>query len=375
VLELGDDSLDAVRAACREVVDAGADTIVLGCMSMAFLGVAEDLSAELAIPVVNPARTALKTAELLVGSGLTHSRRAFPTPPKLAVASANGASAAVDGSSATANGARLYYELHGNGDSPALVILHGGPGVGDCRDHVRDLGALADEFRLLFYDARGSGRSADVPPYTHEQWVADLDELTRRVGFDRFALLCHSYGGIVAQEYAIAHPERLRRLILVDTSPSTVENEESIRRALASGRPGIQEDWLRRLFEGRVASDDEIRWMWEALLPLYWDGELDPALPKRIADDSCFHYATHNYAFSVNNPSYDVRDRLPGVEVPALVVCGRTDWITPLAKSEEIVSLLPSSRLEVFEHSGHNPMVEENERFHAVLRSFLKEAV
>ena len=80
----------------------------------------------------------------------------------------------------TINGARLWHEQHGPAGAPALAILHGGPGVGDCRDQVRDYGALADEFRLLFYDARGSGRSADVPPYTHEQWVADLDELTRQ---------------------------------------------------------------------------------------------------------------------------------------------------------------------------------------------------
>src|ERR671939_10873 len=116
----------------------------------------------------------------------------------------------------TVNGARLYYETHGPEDAPALVILHGGPGVGDCRDQVRDFGPLADEFRLVFYDARGSGRSEDKPPYTHDQWVADADELTRQLGIETFALLGHSYGGIVAQEYAIAHPERLRGLILVD---------------------------------------------------------------------------------------------------------------------------------------------------------------
>jgi allantoin racemase len=84
VLELHDDSYGAVLDACRTTLAAGADTIVLGCMSMAFLGVAERLSEELEVPVINPARTALKSAELLVGSGLRHSKRAFPVPPKLA---------------------------------------------------------------------------------------------------------------------------------------------------------------------------------------------------------------------------------------------------------------------------------------------------
>jgi proline-specific peptidase len=276
---------------------------------------------------------------------------------------------------AVVNGARIYYEVHGPDDAPVLAILHGGPGVGDCRDQVRDYGALADEFRLLFYDARGSGRSEEKPPYTHEQWVADVDELTRQIGAERFALLGHSYGGIVAQEYAIVHPDRVRQLILVDTSPSTVENEESIRRALEADRPDIEEGWLRKLFEGRVDSNEEMRGMWESLLPLYFDGPFDPSLPKQIADDTYFHYATHNHAFSVNNPNFDVRDRLPQVDVPTLVICGGNDWITPLAKSEEIVSLIPNSRLEVFENSGHMPMIEESEKFLTVLRGFLREGI
>lgn len=108
---------------------------------------------------------------------------------------------------ATVNGARLYYETFGDESAPAAVILHGGPGVGDCRDQIRDYGALQDEYRLLFYDARGSGRSEDEPPYTHDQWVADVDELTRQVGLDRFALVGHSYGGIVAQEYVLQHQD------------------------------------------------------------------------------------------------------------------------------------------------------------------------
>lgn len=84
VLELHDDSYDAVREACEEALAAGADTLVLGCMSMAFLGVAERLSEELGVPVLNPARVALKTAEFLVSSGISHSKRAYPVPPKIA---------------------------------------------------------------------------------------------------------------------------------------------------------------------------------------------------------------------------------------------------------------------------------------------------
>jgi proline iminopeptidase len=274
----------------------------------------------------------------------------------------------------TVNGARLYVETHGPEDAPALVILHGGPGVGDCRDQVRDYGPLADEYRLVFYDARGSGRSEDKPPYTHEQWVADADELTRQLGIETFALLGHSYGGIVAQEYALRHQDRLRQLILVDTTPSTVENEQTIARALAAQLPGIEEEWLRKLFEGRVDSDAEMRQMWELLLPLYFEGPFDPDLPRQMADQTYFHHATHNYAFSVNNPAFDVRGRLGEIAVPTLVICGGNDWITPLKLSEGLVGLIPDSRLEVFEHSGHMPMIEESEKFLTVLRGFLHEA-
>jgi proline iminopeptidase len=272
---------------------------------------------------------------------------------------------------ATINSTRVYFELLGDEGAPALVVLHGGPGIGDCRDHVRDLGVLQDQYRLLFYDARGCGRSEERPPYTHEQWGADLDELTRHVEMDRFALLGQSYGGIVAQEYAVRHQDRLTHLILVDTTPSTVDNEESIRRALAAGLPGIEEGWLRKLFEGRTDSDEEMRQMWELLLPLYFEGPFDPSLPKEMASRTYFHHQTHNYAFSVNNPSYDVRRLLGEIRVPTLVVCGRNDWITPLAKSEDIAARIPGSRLEVFESSGHMPMVEENEKFISVVRSFL----
>jgi proline iminopeptidase len=262
-------------------------------------------------------------------------------------------------------------ELSGPEDAPALVGLHGGPGIGDCRDMARELAPLADAHRLLVYDARGSGRSADVEPYTHAQWAADLDALTRSVGIETFALLGHSYGGIMAQEFALAYPQRLDRLILVDTSPRTVDDDASIANALAADLPGIEEGWLRELFEGRVPSDEQFRAWWELMLPLYFEDGLSPEAAHELAGQVWFHHATHNHAFAVNNPNFDVRERLQEIAVTTLVVCGANDWITPRALSEDIAARIPGARLEIFEHSGHMPMLEETERFLALVRSFL----
>jgi allantoin racemase len=81
-------ALDAVCARGQQLVDAGADVLVLGCMSMAFLDVTAELEAELGVPVVNPARAALHMAELIVRTGLRHSKKTYPEPAKLTAGSA-----------------------------------------------------------------------------------------------------------------------------------------------------------------------------------------------------------------------------------------------------------------------------------------------
>lgn len=72
-------------------------------------------------------------------------------------------------------------------------------------------------------------------------------------------------------------------------------------------------------------------------------------------------------------PNYDLKAQLPGVIAPTLITVGRTDWITPVACSEQIASLIPDSRLVVFEKSGHSPQIEEAEAWTAAVRRFLTE--
>lgn len=269
------------------------------------------------------------------------------------------------------NGTRLDVELLGDDpDAPLLIAHHGAPGLGSKREPRAAFGPLADRFRVLVFDARGSGQSADTPPFTHEQWVADIDALREWAGADRFVMAGGSYGGFLAMEYAVAHPERLLALVLRDTAPDHSHDELAMANARASARVDIDEDRLARIMQGRVRDNDDFRDCWAAILPLY-DYDFDPAtLPQRI-DSVDYHYATHNYAFAVNKHTYDVKPGLPGVTCPTLVTVGRADWITPVECSETIATLIPGAELVIFEKSGHSPPLEEPERFQDVVRDFL----
>lgn len=273
------------------------------------------------------------------------------------------------------NGNPLDVELLGDDpDAPLLIAHHGAPGLGSKREPKAAFGPLSDLFRVLVFDARGSGNSGDTPPFTHEQWVADIDALREWAGAERFVMAGGSYGGFLSMEYAIAHPDRLLAMVLRDTAPDQSHDDLALANARASARVDVDEDKLMRIMEGRVLDNDDFRDCWGEILPLY-DYDFDPAtLTERLAAVE-YHYATHNYAFSVNRHSYDVKPGLPTVTAPTLVTVGRADWITPVECSETIAGLIPDSDLVIFERSGHSPPLEEPERFQSVVRRFLSEQV
>jgi len=78
------------------------------------------------------------------------------------------------------------------------------------------------------------------------------------------------------------------------------------------------------------------------------------------------------FAFSRNIPAYDLRDRLGEIHVPTLVLVGRQDWITPVDQSEYLAAHIPGAQLAILEHSGHGPMIEENDVFTARVREFFR---
>jgi proline iminopeptidase len=282
------------------------------------------------------------------------------------------AAATTDAEFVEINGNRLAVEVLGPDDAPVLIAHHGAPGLGSRAEPRASFGRLADTYRVVVFDARGSGQSDGEGTFSHEQWAADIDGLREWVGAKTVIMAGGSYGGFMAMEYAIRYPDRVRALVLRDTSPDNSHEEPALANALASSRVTIDREKLDRIFSGTVRDDDDLRDCWREILPLY-DYHYDPAAVERRVEETPYRYRAHNYAFSVNIPNYDLKPALPGISCPTLITVGRTDWITPVECSETIAELVPDSRLVVFEKSGHSPQIEEAEAWTRVVREFLAE--
>jgi proline iminopeptidase len=274
----------------------------------------------------------------------------------------------------TINGNDLNVEVLGPPGAPVLIAHHGGGGIGSLAEPKATFGPLADELRVVVFDARGCGRSEGQPPFSHAQWAADVDGLREWLDVGQVIVAGGSYGGFIAMEYAIAYPERTRAMILRDTSADRSNLDRAYENARSQTRIEINWDNFDRYWSGRIYDDADLKARWADIIPLY-DFEYDPVQAAARVEAGIYRHEAHNWCFQHNMPAYDLRPQLPGVRCPTLVTVGRTDWVTPVSAAETIVSLIPDSRLVVFEKSGHSPQVEEFDKFQAVLREFLHEVL
>jgi len=272
------------------------------------------------------------------------------------------------------NGVELAVEVLGPEGAPVILAHHGAPGLGSRAEPRASFGRLADHYRVVVFDARGSGESDGGGDLSHEQWAADLDGLRAWAGAERVIIAGGSYGGFMAMEYAVRYPERVLAMVLRDTSPDSGNGHLARENALANDRVTIDMEKFDRIDQGRVRDDADLKDCWREILPLY-DFHYDPDATERKVEATPYRFEAHNHAFSVNLPAYDLKPQLPGVTAPTLVTVGRTDWITPVSCSEAIVDLVPGSRLVVFEESGHSPQIEEAEAWTRTVREFLDSTV
>jgi proline iminopeptidase len=272
------------------------------------------------------------------------------------------------------NGASLNVEVLGPEDGPLLIAHHGGGGIGSLAEPKATFGPLSDVFRVVLFDARGCGLSEGVPPYSHEQWAADVDGLRAWAGAEQVVVTGGSYGGFIALEYAVRYPDRVRALVLRDTAADSSTLTLAYENARRQTRVELPWADFDRYWTGRITDDEDLKARWAEMIPLY-DYEYDAEKSAAAVEAGSYRHESHNWCFQHNMPVYDLKPQLPAVTCPALVTVGRTDWVTPVSSAETIAALLPNSRLVVFEKSGHSPQIEEYDLFQQVMRDFLTEVV
>jgi proline-specific peptidase len=262
------------------------------------------------------------------------------------------------------------------GQGYPLVLMHGGPGA--------DLYTLmafkpcADQFTLVFYDHRCNGRSAgaDVTSMTMENLTADADALRQALGFEKWAVLGHSFGGYVAMEYALRYPQNLSHLLLVDTGGENRWAQEKAPEELAKrGFSPEMVDLTRRYFNGQIEPNE----MFPSLMKLskaYNPYTKLSQLPQMLfwGLQSKLQPETFIYSESHFLKGWTIMDRLGEIKVPTLVMSGRQDFIYPPEHQEQLAAGIPNARLVLIDRAGHNPHDEQPAKTLKAVRDFIADA-
>jgi proline iminopeptidase len=288
-----------------------------------------------------------------------------------------------------AHGVLIYYLSLGNG-SP-LVVVHGGPGA-DHSYFLPYLLPLARTHRLIFIDERGSGRSQrlqDASLYTVEAMVEDVEDVRQALNLGKISLLGHSYGGVLAQAYALKYQQNLTHLILNSTFPSTRQMNE----VLAREKAQMPADKLKRLNELETAGLFGKGEAWEhgrypaeyanlawglGYFPFLYGARPDSTYDPASGAPSNWElyremWGSHGeFIIDGNLKSVEYLDRLPALHVPTLVMAGDHDECDP-ALSKEMHEKIAGSQLVILPNSGHMNFVDQPDLWEKAVEGFLSQ--
>lgn len=271
----------------------------------------------------------------------------------------------------TIKGARLYVEEEGQG--MPIVLLHGGPECTHQYFHP-SCSRLAQCARVIYYDRRGCGQSSYTPGpdgYTIDEAVNDLEQLRKTLKIDRWVVLGSSFGGFLAQCYAVKYPDHFAGLILVDALPPAAINEQ-----LQPTRQGmfITREEQQRIKEiGQTADITLSKLVYNRWLNGDWkrqnfyrptDEEMARVARYRY-DDAYGSHMMYTYAY------YRLRDAFAGCPIPTLIVEGEWDLTWNTDKPAKMQAFMPKATLAMFPRSGHLPFNDELEKFTQLVQGYI----
>jgi proline iminopeptidase len=274
------------------------------------------------------------------------------------------------------NHSRLYVDIVSSGlvakgskmvERPTVFILHGGPGM----DHTTvkpDFNPLAEIAQLIYYDHRGQGRSDTDKPenWNLDQWADDLRALIELLGVDNPIVLGLSFGGFVAQNYAIRHADKLHKLILASTVARMLP--ERVFDAFQKFGGNEARETAEEFWSG-PNEENTAKYMRDCL-PLYTRTERDPEEAQRAiwTPEVIEHFSKPGG----ENWTFDFRKGLEAITCPTLITAGDIDPITPLSGVMEMADHVPLKirELEIFSNCGHGVHRDDQKAFE-VMKNFI----
>jgi len=264
-------------------------------------------------------------------------------------------------------GAELYARDIGKGTP--VIVLHGGPDF----DHsylLPELDRFSDSLHLIYYDQRGRGRSAaGVKPedVTLESDIADIDKVRQFYRLDSMILLGHSWGTVLALEYALRYPQRVSRLIVMNPAPACTADYKELRKewlekkpeeterrkaiagsaAFKDGDPKAVTAYYRIHFKAAFAQPQEYE---KFIARLSASFTREGVLKARAVEDRLMN---DTWA----KPDYNLLPRLKHLKMPALVIYGDHEFI-PSGTAEHIAHALPNAKMVTLKSCGHFPYME-----------------
>ncbi|MCH7991030.1 MAG: alpha/beta fold hydrolase [Gemmatimonadetes bacterium] len=272
----------------------------------------------------------------------------------------------------TLEDARLFYEVVGTGDP--IVVVHGGPGL----DHAYlrpGLDALATRHTVIYYDQRGTGRStAELveSAINIRAFVDDIEALRQVLGYEQISVLGHSFGSLIALDYAVRYPENLKALILMNpVEPGSRYQEETAtrQRERMTERDAAEMEELRAT-EGFAARDPAtLSQVYRiAFRQTLRNRELIGQLNLDLANTTAKNGQDVARLLGVSLGTVDWWDKIPQIMVPTLVLHGRYDTF-PVDMSRELAEAFPVGTFEVL-NSGHFPYLEDRDGLLSAISGF-----
>ncbi|WP_299766902.1 alpha/beta hydrolase [uncultured Dokdonia sp.] len=282
----------------------------------------------------------------------------------------------------TIDGYNIHLEVKGKGD--AIFFLPGGPG--NSHDYMQgNFGQYYKTHKVVFFDWLGRGKSddaKDVSEYSVEADVEMIEKIRKHLGLEKISVVGHSYGTVPAQGYAIAYPDRVKHMVLINGFHSGAmwqANCDSYNHYAKTHFPErwVKVDSLRQL--GYLSTDKPLQDVYGAF-PTKYIYYHNTSLKQNVPSTKHRGWAGDVYAqiigpdgdFDVSGSMIrqDYRRKLKDIPARTLIIAGRYDGVSTPEFAVQYKLFMPQARFEMFENSAHNPYLEEPEKFYSIFDDF-----